>query len=275
MRVLDNGKWDSPKVVMYCQVGRAVDMLDFSLGQAVSNAGMPREDFDIVFICWRTSKEVYEYLDARNYKHVDMGHDADRGFLWNLYKGWNLGYEIGYEHADYVCPIATDHAFYRSWLGNLFSWAAPNRIVNCRLIEPGTLPTVHRAADLGLTLPGEFDAGGFEGLADEMYRDDMATDELGYGHRFDAMPFVCPRDVWDRFGPMRQTITEDGTTGDTDFFDRCRAGGVEITKALNAISYHCGGLETRRNEAMAAPMPHADMPKPRGAVKRMLGRLGR
>jgi UDPglucose 6-dehydrogenase len=42
---------------------------------------------------------------------------------------------------------------------------------------------------------------------------------------------------------------KDGTTGDTDFFNRCRAGGVEIVKALNSISYHCGGIETYRNES--------------------------
>ncbi len=269
-RVLDNGKWDYPKVVLYCQIGKATDMLDFSLGQAVANAGMPKEDYDIVFVCWRTSEEVYDYLRARNYKYVDMEHDADKDFLWNLYKGWNFGYEIGYRHADYVCPIATDHAFYRDWLKNLYSWAAPNRIVNCRLIEPGTLPSLHTTRNLGLTLPDEFDAAGFEELASEVHRDEMATDEAAYGHRFDAMPFVCPRDVWDRFGPMRPTLTDDGITGDTDFFDRCRAGGVEITKALNAISYHCGGLETRRNE------PEAAAPPPRaGAAQKLLGRLKR
>ena len=70
-----------------------------------------------------------------------------------------------------------------------------------------------------------------------------------YGHRLDAMPFLAPKDVWDRFGPMIHTTNQYGTTGDTDFFDRCRVGGVEITKSLDAISYHCGGLETRRNKS--------------------------
>ena len=270
--MLDNGRWDDPRVVLYCQVGKATDMLDFSLGQAVSNAGMSKEDYDVVFVCWRTSKEVYEYLDEHSYKYVDMEYDAEKDFLWNLYKGWNLGYEIGYNHADYVCPIATDHAFYHNWLKNLFSWAAPNRIVNCKLVEPGTLPSLHTTVNLGLTLPGKFDATGFERLADALYRDEMSSDEAAYGHRFDAMPFVCPRDVWDRFGPMRPTLTKDGVTGDADFFDRCRAGGVEITKALNAISYHCGGLETKRNE----PAPVVAPPTPRaGSAKRLLGRLKR
>ena len=37
-------------------------------------------------------------------------------------------------------------------------------------------------------------------------------------------------------------------TGDTDFFNRCKSGKVEVVKSLDAISYHCGGLETRINE---------------------------
>ena len=114
--MFDNGKWENPKVVLYCQVGKVVDMLDFSINQAINNAGLPKEDFDIFMICWRTSDEVYDYLHEKNFKFVDMKYDADRDFLWNLYKGWNLGYEIGFKHADYVCPIATDHAFYKDWL---------------------------------------------------------------------------------------------------------------------------------------------------------------
>ena len=70
-----------------------------------------------------------------------------------------------------------------------------------------------------------------------------------HGHRLDAMPFLVAKDVWDRFGPMKKVLNDFGTTGDTDFFDRCRLGGVEVTKSLDGISYHCGGLETRRNEA--------------------------
>ena len=41
----DDGKWDKPKIVLYCQVGKAVDMLDFSINQAIANSGMPKEDF--------------------------------------------------------------------------------------------------------------------------------------------------------------------------------------------------------------------------------------
>ncbi len=230
-----NGKFDHPKVVLYCQVGKAVDMLDFSINQAISNAGLPEKDFDIVFICWKTSNEVYSYLKDKNYKYVDMKYDEGKGFLWNLYKGWNLGLDTGFEHADYVCPIATDHAFYKDWLKNLMHYAKPNRIVNCKLIEPGTLPTLHMAVNLGLTLPNKFKQEEFNKICKKIYKNTLVKDEEKYGHRFDAMPWVASKDVWKRFGPQANILLPGGITGDVDFFDRCKKGGVENTKALNAI----------------------------------------
>ena len=35
-----------------------------------------------------------------------------------------------------------------------------------------------------------------------------------------------------------------------DMLDFSINQGVEITKATNSISYHCGGLETRRNKTV-------------------------
>lgn len=241
------------RVCLYCQLGRAVDMADFAIPQAIERAGLEfSRDFDLVFICWKTSDEAYRWLRDRGYAHVDMAYDEGRGFLWNLYKGWNLGHDEAFKRAPYSCPIATDHAFARDWLKNLLAPAGQNRIVNCKLIEPGILPSLHTTRDLGLTLPGDFRQSEFDSLCATIastHAGQVVREGEGYGRRLDAMPFVCARDVWQRFGPMRQDLRTDGVTGDTDFFDRCRAGGVEILKALDAISYHCGGLETRRNEA--------------------------
>lgn len=259
--MIDNGEWNNPKVVMYCQIGSATDMAEFAIKRAVENAGLDKEDFDLVFVCWKTPKETYDWLEERNFKYVNMEYDEGRGFLWNLYKGWNIGYEIGYKHAEYVCPIATDHSFYKNWLANLLKHGGPNRIVNCKLIEPGTLPTLHTAKNFGITTEEEFDEPGFLEFAEKLYKEGenkLATDYKEYGHRLDAMPFLLHKEVWDKFGPMSQVLTGPspdvrnqhvfGVTGDTDFFNRCEANGVEITKALDAISYHCGGAETRRNE---------------------------
>ena len=299
----DNGKWDNPKVAMYCQVGGALDMVKFSINSAISNSGLNKEDFDIFFICWKTSDEVYDWLKENNYKYVDMDYDEHgpfgdgstlSRFVWNLYKGWNLGYEVGFKHSDYVCPIATDHAFYKNWLANLLKNGRENRIVNCKLVEPGEQlsndgdetdlleegkgvdnPSLHSTKDFGLTIEGEFNQEEWEKYAEELYAKSGGEIEFSrkfiptgveehnpqpeWGRRLDAMPFLVARDVWERFGPMNQVwpnnesspdprgVHVSNMTGDTDFFNRCEAGGVEVTKALDAISYHCGGAETQRN----------------------------
>ena len=236
-------------VVLYCQIGRCLDMAEFSIYSALKNAGIPMNELRLIFICWKTAPEVYSWLQANNFEYVEMEYDEGRGFLWNLYKGWNMGYYEGFKYSDYVCPIATDHAFYPNWLANMLKHAGPNRIVNCKLIEPGTLPTLHTAKNFGVTTFEDFRLDLFMEYCSMIYQDRLVMDDAAYGHRFDAMPFVVPVDVWERFGPMSQVLTPGNITGDTDFFNRCKAGSVEIVKALDAISYHCGGLETRRNEA--------------------------
>jgi len=236
-------------------------MAAFSIQRAIVNSGLNPRELDIVFICWKTSDQVYRFLNGNGFKYIDMEYDEGKGFLWNLYKGWNLGYEIGFRHADYVCPIATDHAYHYGWLSNLMKHAKSNRIVNCKLIEPGTLPTLHEVYNFGPTYDSDFNEVAFSRVSAELFsrgKGLLAVDESSYGHRFDAMPFVISRDVWERFGPMSMNLVDgspdpdrifvNGVTGDTDFFNRCKTGGVEIVKALDAISYHCGGLETRRGE---------------------------
>jgi hypothetical protein len=257
----NNGKWDKPKVVMYCQIGGSLDMANFSINRAIHNSGLPKEDFDIVFLCWKTPKETYYWLGQNNFKYVEMEYDEGKGFLWNLYKGWNLGHEIGFEYADYVCPIATDHSFYKNWLANLLKNGKENRIVNCKLIEPGVLQTIHTTKNFGITNEEEFQEEDFLKYAEVLYQEGenkLTMNAAEHGHRLDAMPFLLSRDVWEKFGPMNKWIVDESPdprgqyvnqiTGDTDFFNRCESGGVEVTKALDAISYHCGGVETRRNQ---------------------------
>ena len=256
-----NGEWNNPKVVMYCQIGGALDMAKFAVESAIENSGMPDEDVDIVFICWKTAPEVYEWLEEKNFKYVDIGYDEGKGFLWNLYRGWNAGYEIAYKYTDYICPIATDHYFHKDWLVNMYKHAKPNRIVNCKLIEPGTLPSLHTCRNFGLTLHSDFKKEEFLEFANklcELNKDQLATNEAEYGQRFAAMPFICAKDVWQRLGPMAKVLVHGSpdpegvfihnVTGDTDFFNRCKFNNVEVVKALDAISYHCGGLETQINK---------------------------
>ena len=239
------------KVILYCQIGSAVDMAEFSINGkygAIANAGLDRSEFEIIFVCWKTPEITYKWLNKNNFKYVNMTYDEGKGFLWNLYKGWNIGYEIGFRYSDYVCPIATDHAFHKNWLRNLLKHSKENRIVNCKLIEPGTLYSLHTTKNFGLTTNEDFKGDEFEQFCQSIEVDELVLNDSIYGHRLDAMPFLVHKSVWDKFGPMNLTLDEFGITGDTNFFNRCKAGGVEITKSLDAISYHCGGIETKRNQ---------------------------
>ncbi len=127
------------------------------------------------------------------------------------------------------------------------------------MIEPGILPSIHSTYNFG-SIGEEFDQKEFERICNTIKLDVLITNDKKYGHRLDAMPFLVPKDVWERFGPMNHGLTTqyidnagfhtgltNSCTGDTDFFIRCKNGGVEITKALDAISYHAGGVETKRN----------------------------
>jgi hypothetical protein len=248
---------------LYCQVGGAIDMAEFSINGkygAIKNSGLDKDLFDIVFICWKTPPETYAWLDSNNFKYYDMQYDEGKGFLWNLYKGWNYGYEVSFSlGAEYVCPIATDHAFHKNWLKNLYKHAKPNRIVNSKLIEPGNIPSLHITKNFGVTTEKDFIEEGFTDFCNSIEQDKLIFEDIvgryhenrgiggAHGHRLDAMPFLLSKDVWVNFGPMLKSKNMWGTTGDTDFFDRCKLGGVEITKSLDAISYHCGGIETKRN----------------------------
>lgn len=251
------------KVSLYCQIGKAIDMAEFAINGpygALTNSGLDSSEIDLTFICWKTPQSTYDWLKSNNFKWIDMEYDEGKGFLHNLYKGWNLGYEIGFQSSDYVCPIATDHAFYKDWLKNMLSFAQPNRIVCCKLIEPGTLPSLHFTRNFGNTIEGDFLGKEFEMTCAKLSKDELVFDKItqplhvnggreGENVRLEAMPFLVSYDVWERFGPMLQTENQFGVTGDSDFFDRLRSNRVEIVQACNSISYHSGGAETRRNRA--------------------------
>jgi hypothetical protein len=195
--------------------------------------------------------EVRTYCKSKDYPIFDLNQNISKGFLHNLYTAWNTGYEIGFERgADYVIPMGSDHSFYHNWAKYLVEYAAPNRIVNCKLIESGNCPSLHTCRNFGPTTYEGFAQEEFDRFCKSIWQDRLVMSKHEYTHRLDAMPMLVPRDVWERFGPMRKDLNPKDITGDTDFFDRCEAGGVEITKSLASISYHVGAAETKRNQAV-------------------------
>jgi len=224
------------KVAMYCPVANELEMFKFSVRMAIRNAGIGGYIF-VAVVDDKTSKDVMDYIKERGYHYLKCKHKK-QDYLSRLYDCWNRGYDAFDEfNVDVVVPFGVDHAFYMNWLRYLIKYVKTNRIVNCKLIESGLLPTIHDYWNFGKPEEGKFKLYEFYRMCAGMWIDKLLTDEWKYGRRFDAMPFAVPKDVWLRFGPM-VPMTSNGVTGDTDFFNRCRAGGVEITKSLGSISYH-------------------------------------
>lgn len=259
-----NDKTWSPKakVVVYCPIGRAVEMADFSIKNLIENTGLPDDEWELVFLTWKTAPEAYAWIDRNHFKNGEANYDEGKGFLWNLYKcGWNFGYDVAFKHADYAIAVGTDHAYAKNWLANLMKNAKPNRLTNCKLIEPGVVQTIHQAQNFGFPTTKTFNLDAWNEFSTKLAAENKdkihLNNEVGYGRRYDASPFVMPHDVWERFGPMNQTVVPNSPdpmgiyvkdiTGDTDFFNRVKSGGVEVCKALDAISFHWGAGEASSN----------------------------
>lgn len=250
------------KLIITCQVGKSLDLAKFAIASAIENAGMEfRKDFEICFICWRTSEEVYEWLNDCGYWYVDMPCEdfSEIGFVKTLYRGWRLGHEIAYSRSEYHVPIATDHYFFPGWLWELYKWAHPQRLISCTLIEPGP-QTLHPMCNLGMTTPDEFNYGLAEKVFEEVYTDQLIEDKYdGYYHldhgidssgriRQDAMPFVTSKWIWENVAEMGHGFNDLGVTSDSAWYDDVRhSGKAKCYRSCGSVSYHFGGVETKRN----------------------------
>lgn len=257
--MFNNKEWSpKAKVVVYCPIGRAVEMADFSIKNLIQTTGLPDDEWELVFLTWKTSQEAYDWLNQNNFKYEDQEYDEGKGFLWNLYRcGWNAGYRVSFQHADYAVAVGTDQVYNDGWLANLMKHAKPNCLTNCKLIEPGVVQTIHQTANFGFPTAKAFNLADWNEFSIKLRnenQDKIATDEVAYSRRFDSSPFVMPLDVWERFGPMKQEISPTSPdpmgiyvkdiTGDTDFMNRAKTGGVECIKVLDSVVYHWGAGES-------------------------------
>ena len=155
-------------------------MANFSIKSAILNSGMDKDEVEMIFVTWKSKPYVYDWLELNNFKYYEMPYDEGKGFLWNLYKGWNAGYEQLFPQVPIVCPIATDHYFYKDWLKNLVKNCKENRIVNCKLVEPGILETLHTAKNYGVTVEGQFRKQEFDTWAEQFvkeHKDELVFDD--------------------------------------------------------------------------------------------------
>jgi hypothetical protein len=120
-------------------------------------------------------------------------------------------------------------------------------------------PSIHKTCNLGLTTKEEFNNNLFEKIASRTFVDlafidpycgqfleDFGKDKNG-NFRQEAMPFIVHKDIWERHGPMDHSVENGALTGDTRFFDSLyRDSEIELCVSRGSISYHCGGIETKR-----------------------------
>lgn len=252
------------KVALSCQVGKHLDLAKFAIGSAIANSGMIfREDFDICFICWKTSNEVYQWLEDNKFWYIvlDWEKETDQSFHHLLYNGWRAGYEQAYQFSDFHVPIATDHYFFKDWLKNLYADRVEDGIVSCTLVERGKCFSLHPTCDLGVTTDEDFDFdkasqvytllhenARVEDMYDGKYHLDHGIQHKN-GHkviRQDAMPFIISKETYAKVGPMKD-FDDFGTTGDTAMFQDIKSCGMRLYRSCSSISYHVGAVETNRN----------------------------
>jgi len=227
------------KLAVYMPIGKNLEMFKFSTTLLFQNAGFKDWVF-IPIVDSYTSKEVMDYIKENEWEPYNAK-EIEGDWYAKHVNLWNEGYNASFNNfdAEYVIPTGADHAYYFDFLKYLMKYAKPNRIVNCKLIEPGLMFTVHTAVNFGFPTFNEFQLEDFYIFCKQIWKDELITDEKAYGRRLDAMPMVIPRDVWERFGPMK-TFIDKGKPHDVDFFDRAKEGGVENTKSLGAVGYHWG-----------------------------------
>jgi hypothetical protein len=253
------------KISLTCQVGKSLDLAKFAIKYAIENSGMEfKKDFDICFICWKTSDEVYQWLVSEGhwYITIDCESEADQSFHNLLYNGFRSTYEIAYKYSDYHVPIATDHYFFKDWLKNLYNDRVEEGIVSCTLVERGKCFSLHPTCDLGLTTDEDFDFNKADKVYDILFDNVRVEDtyngkyHLDHGMqringnlviRQDAMPFIISQKTYNKVGPMKN-FDEYGTTGDTAMFQDVKSCGMKLYRSGSSLSYHVGGVETKRNE---------------------------
>lgn len=243
-------------VVNFCS-SRA-DMLAFSSEMLTRNAG--HAEYRYFVLTWLPSPEVVTWLDGTAIPLVRVQYPTTQAeYLPQLRAMMNRGFEVGYEHADWVALVNTDMAFGRDWLGNLVKHATtPDRIPNSTHITPihGTGNTVW--GDYGVPTEATFDTTGFWRHHDELFEDEVETDRERKGgwEACASFPYLIHRKWWDRCGPWGLRFHGHGDAPDRAFFRRCHHEGAEFLMVHDSIVYHHEAVERRgKRPAGAELMP--------------------
>lgn len=185
-------------------------------------------------------------------------------FLRQLYRGWNMGYSES--QTKWVARLGSDQFFSKGWLARLMEAAeekGERGVYHSWTVEsPLARHSRHDIQDWGTTWQA-FDLIRFERYAAERawrYRGRLIIpgDEcaLYYYHphkgvqqRADGVTWLQTKKLWEDFGPLLDTINEEGVTGDVSFMDTLTDAGVRQYLIPSSTTYHLVRGESREIQA--------------------------
>lgn len=201
------------------------------------------------------------------YKAVPQSQFPDRTkwFLHNLYACWNLGYEHA-EKDEFVARLGSDQFFSQGWLGDLAIASKKSRgkgVYHCWSVESILAGGQRHPIISAGTNFRDFSVGEFEKYVAK-WKKSIGSERvvegsqcgLAFNHpkrgaqiRPDGLTWLQSRKLWEKFGPMRGDINEEGVTGDVDYMDRMTDAGVPQYSVRSCLSFHLVRGETRQEES--------------------------
>lgn len=248
-----------PRVSIINCVSQALEMLRFSSEELIKNAGI--DNFDYIIVCWRTTKEVDEYIYSlakkisQNYPRLKIHRINHKeipniGYVPNLRAMINEGFERGFELNEYSGLVNTDQAFYKNWLINLLKHCAPNIMIGSVAVMPRTINPKNYQADFGFPEYGKFDKEKWENFCQKIIRPNEIMSETEYPFDdyffYAGFPYLFHRKWWKKAGPWELTL-KNGTP-DVNFFRKAHKYGLKFVLSLDSIVYHYEAGERGRNK---------------------------
>ena len=259
----------------YTIISRDAAMLRWCVQNARERAGMPHEWLVVHWLNQdqteeqtRAVIECCEQLQVRRVpfeaSHREQHVSKTDWFLYNLYHGWNLGYEES--HSSWVARLGSDQFFSWGWLAQLHEGArlqGPEALYHCWTVEsPQAKKSRHEIANFGIDC-ASFDPVRFDVYAQcmaETYRDTttMTGSEScllfthptrGLQARPDGCTWLQTRRLWEQFGPLPDQINQEQVTGDVAYIDTLSDAGMGSYVVPRSITYHLVRGESREVQA--------------------------
>lgn len=250
-------------ITCYTIISRDVCLLDWCISNARERAGI---DHKWLVVGWDATKEIIDYCRDNKiefepfspYPREDFA-DQTSWFLKNLYACWNLGYAES--DSEFIVRMGSDQAFSRNWLKHLVKGIdekGDDAVIHTYSIEsPVAKNSRHEIQDFG-TSWSDFDYAKFDYRCADIIHNAKSPFFYGqqcglfYQHRSrgiqirpDGVSWIQSKKLWEKFGPLNDTLNDEGVAGDVSFMDKLKDNGVKQYLSTRSISYHLVRGESR------------------------------